>query len=241
MGRGPTVPGSLGPPAGLVSPAPAEPQPASLAALILPRARRTMARGRWRLRLQRQREQHNQRQPQPPQPLPQGLFWNNSGQGNHAARKFMRFRKKFCRTFFRKWARWAAAARAARQVRQLRPRLRLCLLGAIGPAFRQWRVAFWLWRVAPWRAFHTSLCRVILGRWAAVAREAVRTRAWKARRWAARTRIASRQWTRSAGAFWACFWAWFTAARAGTLFRRGALFWERAEVGAGMRSASWPP
>ena len=223
MGRGPTVPGSLVPPAGLVSPA--EPQPASLAALTRPRARRTMARGRWRLQRQREQQEHNQRQPQPPQPPkpqpPRGrrnrgwTRWHNrlndGGSTNRYDQALMRFRKNFCGKLFR---RWAAKARNA-------PQLRL-----LGPAFRQWRAAFWLWRVAPWRAFHTPLCRVILGRWAAVAREAVRTRAGKARRWAARTRIA---WP----AFWACFWAWFTAARAGTLLRL------RAEVG--VRSTSWPP
>ena len=195
-----------------------------LAALILPRARRTMVRHtrcqrrKW-AEWEQQQQEHNQRQPQPPQPQPprgrRNRGWNrlqnrlnDGGPTNRYDQAVMRFRKRFFRKLFR---RWAAKARHA-------PQLRL-----LGPAFRQWRVAFWLWRVAPWRAFHTSLCRVILGRWAAVAREAVRTRAWKARRWAARTRIASRP------AFWACFWAWFTAARAGTLFRRGTLFWERAE------------
>ena len=245
MGRGPTAPGSLGPPAGLVSPA--EPQPASLAALILPRARRTMAR---HTRCQRRKwaeweqQEHNQRQPQPPQPQPprgrrnrgwarwhNRLNLNDGGDGdggstNRYDQAVMRFRKKFFRKLFR---RWAAKARAA-------PQLRL-----LGPAFRQWRVAFWLWRSAPWRAFHTSLCRVILVRWAAVARGAVRTRAWKARRWAARTRIATRIASRPA--FWECFCAWFAAARAGTLFRRGTLFWDRegAEAEVGVRSASWPP
>ena len=247
MGRGPTAPGSLGPPAGLVSPA--EPQPASLAALILPRARRTMVRHtrcqrrKWAEWEQQQQQEHNQRQPQPPQPQPprgrrnrgwtrwhNRLNLNDGGDGdggstNRYDQAVMRFRKKFFRKLFR---RWAAKARAA-------PQLRL-----FGP--RQWRVAFWILGDAPWRAFQKSLCRVVLLRWAAAARAAVRTRTWKACRWeAARTRIASRQWTRSAAG---AFWAWFTAARAGTLVRRGTLFWERAEVGAGtagMRSASWPP
>ena len=100
--------------------------------------------------------------------------------------------------------------------------------------FRQWR-----WHSGS--GMLASLCRVILVRWAAVARGAVRTRAWKARRWAARTRIATRIASRPA--FWECFCAWFAAARAGTLFRRGTLFWdwEGAEAEVRVRSASWPP
>ena len=220
-----------------------------------------MVRGKWR-QLQRQRERaewaeweqqkHNQRQPQPPQPPqpqpPRGrnrgwTRWHNrdnrlrlndggstdrTNRDDWCDRAVMRFRKKFFRKVFRKWA---AKARPAPQLRLFGPRQP-----------RQWRVAFWILGDAPWRAFQKSLCRVVLLRWAAAAREAVRTRTWKACRWeAARTRIASQQWTRSAAG---AFWAWFTAARAGTLVRRGTLFWERAEVGAGtagMRSASWPP
>ena len=235
MGRGPTVPGSLGPPAGLVSPAPAEPQPASLAALILPRVRRTMVRHtrgerrRW-AEWEQQQQEHNQRQPQPPQPQPprgrRNRGWSrwqnrsNDGEQEVLPQAVIRFRKKFFRKLFR---RWGAKARHAPQARLL------------DPAFRQWRVACWRWHSGS--GMLASLCRVILVRWAAVAREAVKTRAWKACRWAARTRIASRP------AFWACFWAWFTAARAGTLFRRGTLFWdwEGAEAEVGVRSASWPP
>ena len=241
MGRGPTVPGSLGPPASSggwsPQPQPSPSQPVYVAALILPRVRRTMVRHtrcqrrKW-AEWEQQQQEHNQRQPQPPQPQPprgrRNRGWSrwqnrsNDGEQEVLPQAVIRFRKKFFRKLFR---RWAAKARAA-------PQLRL-----FGP--RQWRVAFWILGDAPWRAFQKSLCRVVLLRWAAAARAAVRTRTWKACRWeAARTRIASQQWTRSAAG---AFWAWFTVARAGTLVRRGTLFWERAEVGAGMRSASWPP
>ena len=180
---------------------------------------------------EQQQQEHNQRQPQPPQPPqpqpPRGrnrgwTRWHNRLNDGGSTNRYDRaVSKKFFRKLFR---RWAAQARAAPQLREL------------------WRVASWILGDAPWRAFQKSLCRVVLLRWAAAARAAVRTRTWKACRWeAARTRIASQQWTRSAAG---AFWAWFTAARAGTLVRRGTLFWERAEVGAGtagMRSASWPP
>ena len=226
MGRGPTVPGSLGPPASSggwsPQPQPSPSQPVYVAALILPRARRTMVRHtrgerrKW-AEWEQQQQEHNQRQPQPPQPQPprgrRNRGWSrwqnrlNDGEQEVLPQEVIRLRKKFFRKLFR---RWGAKARHAPQARLL------------DPAFRQWRVACWLWHSGS--GMLASLCRVILVRWAAVAREAVRTRACKARRLEARTRIALPR-----RAFWAYFWAWFTAARAGTLFRRGTLFWERAE------------